>query len=146
MTQQTIVAIYDRTAGIYKSLAPVAAQGQAIREFQDAINDPNNGALNKHPEDFELHKLGTWDDTTGLLERLDAPETLARGQHLKLAETATKGPTHDELRAIHEALNPLREGINKIGHILNKQNEITNELIQAKQTTKQNLFLRLIGR
>lgn len=40
----------------------------ALREFTDAINgkDPNT-QLAQHPEDFDLHSLGTFDTETGEL-------------------------------------------------------------------------------
>lgn len=38
----------------------------AKRDFDDAINH-SQSALNKHPHDMQLYKVGTWNDQTGEL-------------------------------------------------------------------------------
>lgn len=38
----------------------------AVRDFTDAVNDPNS-PLSKHPSDFELFVVGDYDDSTGEL-------------------------------------------------------------------------------
>ncbi|WNK12719.1 MAG: nonstructural protein [Microvirus sp.] len=42
------------------------SKGQAIRAFTDEVNrvDVNNN-LNKHPADFGMYEIGTYDDETG---------------------------------------------------------------------------------
>lgn len=41
--------------------------GQAQRAFGDAVRDPNH-AFSRNPGDYTLFYLGTFDDTTGVLE------------------------------------------------------------------------------
>ncbi|AXH77317.1 MAG: nonstructural protein [Microviridae sp.] len=63
------------------SFAPPAffpAKGAAVRSFIDAIAD-GKGNLGKHPEDFILHELGTFDDQDGTFTNVDRPTILATG-------------------------------------------------------------------
>lgn len=39
----------------------------AIRSFTDLARDPSTNIF-RHPSDFTLHRIGTWNDDTGLLE------------------------------------------------------------------------------
>lgn len=59
-----IFAIYDKKLGSYSipffSLTP----GAASRSFLDACRDPRTD-LAKHPEDFSLHQIGTYDQDSG---------------------------------------------------------------------------------
>lgn len=41
--------------------------GSAMRAFGDAVNDAQTN-FNKHPEDYVLFEIGTYDDCTGLLK------------------------------------------------------------------------------
>lgn len=64
MSKQFMVAIYDRALGAF--LRPFCAPSEAIaiRGFQDEINRVDS-ELNKHPGDYELHRLASWDDESG---------------------------------------------------------------------------------
>nr|QJB19066.1 MAG: nonstructural protein [Microvirus sp.] len=59
--------------------------GHAIRGFSDQVNDPMDGQndLFKHTADFELYELGTFDDSTGLMDLLDAPKPVCTGVSVK---------------------------------------------------------------
>lgn len=61
-----IVAVKDRQLNAF--MKPFACQslGQAIRAFRDEVNNPQS-ELNKHPEDYELYEVGTWDEIHGAL-------------------------------------------------------------------------------
>lgn len=61
-----VCAIYDTQAKFYSAPFFAPTIGDAVRSFSDAVNDKNMGMLSKHPEDFILYDLGTWDDTDGL--------------------------------------------------------------------------------
>lgn len=78
-----IVAIFDRALGAYGRPAFVPAVGAAIRSFQDEVNrvDPQND-LNKHPDDFELFGLGSYDDATGCFTTDGPPMSLALGKQM----------------------------------------------------------------
>lgn len=56
--------------------------GHAERAFSDMVNDSQAGDLFKHPEDFELYSLGTFDSETALFE-CGAPRAVATASGFK---------------------------------------------------------------
>lgn len=80
-----VVAMFDKAAGVYGQPFVVAAVGQAIRSFQDQVNrvDDQN-VVNRHPADFELYRLGYFDDGSGRFDNTEtAPELLVAGSSLR---------------------------------------------------------------
>lgn len=75
----SIVSIYDRVAKMYSRPAFVQSRGAAIRAFGDEVRrvDPNN-EVNRHPGDYELQFLGTFDDDTGIFGTA-TPERISYG-------------------------------------------------------------------
>lgn len=63
-----IYSIYDAKAEAW--LRPLFAQdnGSMLREFSDVANDKNH-PIGKHPEDYALYELGTWDDKKGVFNQ-----------------------------------------------------------------------------
>jgi len=61
-----VLSVYDRAAASYGRPVFALSLGAAIRSFQDEINrvDANN-EMNRHPKDFDLYELGSFDDQTG---------------------------------------------------------------------------------
>ena len=49
----------------------------AVRSFGDAVLNPDSG-IAKHPEDYNLYKLGTFDDNSGRLDSVSTPEFLSK--------------------------------------------------------------------
>lgn len=77
-----LIAIKDNAVDAYQpGVHVVRARGEALRNFADAINDPNNKQLHNHASDFDLYILGELDDQTGIIE--SKPERLARGTDVK---------------------------------------------------------------
>lgn len=74
-----IVSIRDRKLDAFGAPATVIALGVAIRGFQDAIQDKTT-EFAKHPEDYELFHIATWDDATGRFTNLEAPKSISIGQ------------------------------------------------------------------
>jgi hypothetical protein len=82
MGLQVVVSIKDQASGAYSRPVFVAARGQAVRSFSDELSRPDS-ELHRHPDDFELHCLALFDDTTGSFVPLaDGPECLVRGRDL----------------------------------------------------------------
>ena len=77
-----LIAVRDRAVDAFQPINCVRAEGEAIRGFQDAVNDPNNRQLNQHPEDFDLYVVGYFDDQTGTLLAI-TPERIMRGTDAK---------------------------------------------------------------
>lgn len=67
-----IFAIFDKKAVAYQQPFYYLQKGQALRAFEDAVNDPQT-AFNKHPEDYSLFQLGKFDDTSGIINS-DKPQ------------------------------------------------------------------------
>lgn len=64
MQKLQIFSVFDKKAVAYLQPFYYQQKGQAIRAFEDSVNNPET-AFNKHPEDFSLYLLGEFDDTTG---------------------------------------------------------------------------------
>jgi hypothetical protein len=62
-----VFAIYDQAAKAYMSPFSFQSPGQAIRAFTDLANDQNTN-VGKHPEDYSLFQIGSFDDEKGLLK------------------------------------------------------------------------------
>jgi hypothetical protein len=75
-----VASIRDNVAEIYGRPFFTATVGSAIRAFRDEIQRaaPDND-LYKHPTDFTLYELGTFDDSIGKLTMLAAPHNVAHG-------------------------------------------------------------------
>lgn len=77
------VAIYDAKALGFTQPLFVQALGQAVRSFSDSVND-GKSEFARHPEDYTMFHVGSYDDATGLLEALPTPVSLALGSTLKV--------------------------------------------------------------
>lgn len=71
----SIFAIYD--SGISTWLPPIYSRNKCemMRQFVDAVNDPKSN-LAKHPGDYTLFSLGTWDDDKCVFNLLKTPEKI----------------------------------------------------------------------
>lgn len=59
-------SIFDTKTEAHSKPFFAITTGEAIRTFSDAVGDQNS-ALNKHPHDYVLFEIGTYDDATGIL-------------------------------------------------------------------------------
>lgn len=85
----SIVKVYSvRDAKLEAFMPPFyfPTNGMALRAFMDTVGDESS-ALAKHPSDFTLYELGSFDDSTGVFSMLSVPnplglasELLSRGQ------------------------------------------------------------------
>jgi len=78
-----LTAVRDRAANVYMRPFTVTHLGQAIRAFQDQINNdaPDNITMYQHPDDYDLYHIGTYDDETGKVQPCD-PHQVAIGKQL----------------------------------------------------------------
>lgn len=58
-----VFGAFDLKARIYLTPAYDRSKGQALRSFSDACGNRDH-VFAKHPEDFELHHIGVFDDET----------------------------------------------------------------------------------
>lgn len=75
------VAVKDLAVGAFMRPFFVQSRGVANRSFADEVNNAES-PMNKHPEDYELYELGSFDEESGrLAEHEDgAPVLLSRGK------------------------------------------------------------------
>lgn len=84
MQIQKMFAIYDKKATAYRFPHFLVTVGQAIREFQDAVNNPQT-EIARHPADFALYHLGDFNDSNGNLQGLAVPAHIEEAINLKTA-------------------------------------------------------------
>lgn len=71
-----LYTIRDEATEGYGQILQTRAQGEAVRMFMDEATNKES-RINKHPNDFALYKLGTYDDQTGEITA-QKPERIAR--------------------------------------------------------------------
>lgn len=74
-----IVAVKDRALDAFGRPFYVQTIGQAIRSFQDEVNNKES-EIHKHPEDYDLYHLGTWNDDTGQFTNNQPPMQICIGK------------------------------------------------------------------
>lgn len=87
----TVFAIYD--SGISTWMPPIYARnkGEMLRQFMDACNDPGS-KLAKHPQDYTLFEIGTFDDDKCIFNLHKTPVRLVMAiDVLKNAPAASGG-------------------------------------------------------
>lgn len=72
-----LFTVHDDALETYGAPMVYTATGQATREFTDHVNDKQS-PINKHPEDYKLYFLGTYDNETGRIEQPDQPKQTLR--------------------------------------------------------------------
>lgn len=82
-TQKPILAVKDRALDAYNYPFTQTTVAQAVRGFTDEVNsDPERSGVAKHPDDYDLYVIGHYNDQTGTIIPLDAPELVVRGKDL----------------------------------------------------------------
>lgn len=75
-------SVYDDKAHAYITPFFLPETDLALRTFSDCVNDPNH-QWGKHPEDYTLFGLGSFDVLSGKLSALEPSTVLANGLTLK---------------------------------------------------------------
>lgn len=73
-----VFAIRDVTVGFMNPMVDIS-EATAKRNFTFAINNPDNGVMNFAPGDYDLYKIGSFDDESGELIPLPVPELIVHG-------------------------------------------------------------------
>lgn len=71
--------VYDSKVEAFLPPFFMASRGAALRSFGDTCNDKNHH-FNKHPEDYTLFLIGTFDDSNSEIKPLDTPHSLGLAQ------------------------------------------------------------------
>lgn len=74
-------SIYDSKVGAYMTPQFLHSIGQATRWFSDILKDESS-PIAKHPEDYTLFHLGSYEDTNALFTPLPTPHSLGVGLEL----------------------------------------------------------------
>ena len=77
-----VVSVHDSAVDAFGRPIFVAAIGAATRSFADEVNNPQS-EMNKHPADYTLFHLGTFDDASGTFSQ-SAPKQLARASDVHI--------------------------------------------------------------
>lgn len=75
-----VYTIFDTASGAYMRPFFVNSDGQALRMFGDIASDAEH-EVGRHPEDYSLYRIGTYDDNKGQLVPEDK-ECLATAQEM----------------------------------------------------------------
>ncbi len=75
---QFIFSIYDSGASAYLPPFVLPAAGMAERSFSDCVNDKSH-AFSRHPADYTLFQIGTWDEQTAEIAYTTVHKKLVNG-------------------------------------------------------------------
>lgn len=63
---QAIISVFDKKTGLYHPPVAFRHTGDAIRDFE-ALKKDTDTRYGQHPEDYELYKIGEFNDDNGEL-------------------------------------------------------------------------------
>lgn len=73
-----VLSIYDSKSEMFSEPQFVAAVGQGVRSFSDAVND-GKSLYAKHPDHFTLFHIAWYDTQSGAFENVSPVESLGTG-------------------------------------------------------------------
>jgi len=94
-----IYSIFDTAAAIYQRPFTAKSHGEVTRSFKDVCTDADH-EIGKHPEDYTLFCLGTFNDGTGEVTGF-GPEKVATALELV---AATRQVNRDNIEDLHRNL------------------------------------------
>lgn len=106
MTKLIACSIYDSKTKTYTPPMYFKGQGEALRAFID-ISDDEKNMISRHPEDYSLHHIGTFDADTAKLTGCTTYTCIAKAHEIKKDVTTDIAPENYE--NIMRALNQLIE-------------------------------------
>lgn len=84
MPTHVVVVIKDTAIKGFMKPFFVPQTPAAVRALRDEVNNPQSqGDMFKHPDDFELYELGTFNDESCRFELFDDPKMVCRAKDLK---------------------------------------------------------------
>ena len=82
--RQNVYSIRDRCSAVYDRPWVAHSDAAAIRSFTDIATDKEH-PIGRHPEDFTLFRIGTWDEALGELKGEPA-EKVVNGAEVTTAD------------------------------------------------------------
>jgi hypothetical protein len=108
--QRKMYSIYDAKVKAYNTPFYAINDGEAQRMFADNVNaDKANNTIARHPSDFTLFNVGTFDDEKGTVTS-EAPKSVGNGVEYLNQEGFTEKQKDkleellEEVQAIHDKL------------------------------------------
>lgn len=80
MSILSVFAVRDRAVDSFGQPIFATSEGGVIRSFRDEIANPES-PFSKHPDDYDLYRIGTYDQESGALVGCD-PVQVAIGKSL----------------------------------------------------------------
>lgn len=77
-----VFAVFDGKARCYGQPFFFQNEQVAVRAWRETVNDATT-TFYKHPQDFSLFKLGSYDDLSGSFESLTEPQNLGLAAQYK---------------------------------------------------------------
>lgn len=77
-----VFTVYDTKVGAFMQPFVCRSQGEAMRIFGDEVNNAQ-GAFFRHPEDYAMFHIGSFDQGTGMVQPLATPVSLVTAVTLK---------------------------------------------------------------
>lgn len=74
--EQEMYSVYDRKLREYSQIVLSPNYGAVARSLQMGVRQNRETIMAQYPSDFELHKLGTFNTTTGELTAKGRPEVV----------------------------------------------------------------------
>jgi hypothetical protein len=84
---ELMYTVYDCKSETYSKPSYHLAPGDAIRAFATAANEKTQSMIGKHPEDFSMFEIGSWDPRTGKIELWESRKHIANAIDLVESET-----------------------------------------------------------
>jgi len=73
-----VIAVKDTKIGAFDNPLTVRHVGEALREWETLTKDTNT-KFGKHPQDFELYQIATYNEQNAEIVMLTPPVMLANG-------------------------------------------------------------------
>lgn len=85
--EMRVFAIFDAASGAYMQPFFMVSRGAALRAFMDLADDPSS-AVSKHPMDYTLFELASFDDQSGALVPVELANLGNAASLLQKSETS----------------------------------------------------------
>lgn len=103
---QKVFAVYDSKACAFLQPFFSNSVGSAVRAFADASNE-DKSPIARHPGDYQLYEIGTFDDNSGLLDAMVPTKLLGCAADFVEVKKAAFGV--DALRADKKFMDSVKD-------------------------------------
>ena len=94
-----VYSISDRAIGVYDRPWCAHSDAMAVRSFTDEATRAD-GFIGKHPEDFTLFRVGTWDDNKGAIVGEAAEKVIGGAEAVAATQVVDKSAQEELLKEV----------------------------------------------